>query len=241
MKTYRVVESPPAEIAALMAPWMKLAKIVRGKHAGAYVFFDSRNSRPPCVWTAAKASDSVRHGDVVVDIGANVGGFSIECARKGARVLAYEPNPLPAACLRYAAIDRITVVEAAVTAHSGTVELMIAEDSLSTSSSVVKPPRQSRSLAVDAVTFADAVQGASVIKIDAEGCEYQYGLGIDIDPKLQTIAIAFHRIDGIDWRTEAQAIVDRFLKAGFRVVKPAKLASASGGSFDAEGVWTRRS
>lgn len=40
-----------------------------------------------------------RDGDVIVDIGAGIGLFTLWCAEAGARVLAFEPDPLAYACL----------------------------------------------------------------------------------------------------------------------------------------------
>ncbi len=40
-----------------------------------------------------------REGDVVIDIGAGIGEFTLWCAGAGARVAAFEPDPLAFACL----------------------------------------------------------------------------------------------------------------------------------------------
>lgn len=40
-----------------------------------------------------------RDGDVVVDVGAGLGEFTVWCAATGARVIAFEPDPLAFACL----------------------------------------------------------------------------------------------------------------------------------------------
>ncbi len=40
-----------------------------------------------------------RDGDIVVDIGAGIGEFTLWCAEAGARVVAFEPDPLAFACL----------------------------------------------------------------------------------------------------------------------------------------------
>ena len=40
-----------------------------------------------------------REGDTVVDIGAGIGAFSLWCADSGARIVAFEPDPLAFACL----------------------------------------------------------------------------------------------------------------------------------------------
>lgn len=40
-----------------------------------------------------------REGDVIVDIGAGIGEFTLWCADAGARIVAFEPDPLAFACL----------------------------------------------------------------------------------------------------------------------------------------------
>jgi FkbM family methyltransferase len=40
-----------------------------------------------------------REGDIVLDIGAGIGEFTLWCARTGAHVVAFEPDPLALACL----------------------------------------------------------------------------------------------------------------------------------------------
>ena len=42
---------------------------------------------------------SIRPGSIVVDVGANVGLFSLRCAEEGARVVALEPSPDAYLCL----------------------------------------------------------------------------------------------------------------------------------------------
>jgi FkbM family methyltransferase len=41
-----------------------------------------------------------REGDVIVDVGAGIGEFSLWCADAGARIVAFEPDPLAYACLQ---------------------------------------------------------------------------------------------------------------------------------------------
>src|SRR5688572_11024555 len=40
-----------------------------------------------------------REGDTIVDVGAGIGEFSLWCADAGARIVAFEPDPLALACL----------------------------------------------------------------------------------------------------------------------------------------------
>jgi FkbM family methyltransferase len=64
-------------------------------------------------------------GDLAFDVGAHVGNHARCLARLGARVLAIEPQPALAAWLRWLFRDQpeITVVESALAAAPGTVEL----------------------------------------------------------------------------------------------------------------------
>ncbi len=53
-----------------------------------------------------------REGDVILDIGAGIGEFTLWCADTGARVIAFEPDPLALACL-----ERNTGLYPAVSIH----------------------------------------------------------------------------------------------------------------------------
>ncbi len=67
----------------------------------------------------------VRPGDLVFDIGAHVGDRVAAFRRLGARVVAVEPQPALAKTLRlfYGRDSKITIEEAAVGRHSGTIAL----------------------------------------------------------------------------------------------------------------------
>ena len=69
----------------------------------------------------------VAQGDLVFDIGAHVGDRSLAFAALGARVVAFEPQPLLAAFLRrgLARRDRIELVEQALGAAPGVGELRV--------------------------------------------------------------------------------------------------------------------
>lgn len=113
-------------------------------------------------------------GRVVVDVGANVGAFSVLAARMGAkRVHAYEPHPANAATLR-ANIEsnRATVV----TVH----ELAVAEDDAAWGIAGVGGGVHGDSVNADHVVQAVAIRGVidetgdevGLLKIDVEGAEY---------------------------------------------------------------------
>ena len=120
----------------------------------------------------------LRPDDVVADVGANVGLYSIACARRVPRghVWAIEPDPRNATLLRRHAelnevADRITVVQAAAGAESGSIgfaALGIPQAYVEgVQSSDITPIR------VPLVRLDETVPQADVIKIDVEGYEGQ--------------------------------------------------------------------
>jgi len=119
-----------------------------------------------------------RHGcDLFVDVGANIGFYSIEVALAGLapRVLAFEPDPrnllqLGANILVNRLVDRITVIPKAVSERAGTVSFQPAADS-STGQSRVD---EQASTAIESVTLDETIGGEGqrlFVKMDIEGHE----------------------------------------------------------------------
>lgn len=131
-------------------------------------------------------AEIVREGDVVYDIGANVGFFSIISARltgPSGRVIAFEPVRSNADLVRrnadLNAFGNITVVEQAVSDRSGTGELVLAEYSGGAAlSTTTAPPDPAGTIQVELTTVDDAVSDGripppAVVKIDVEGVELE--------------------------------------------------------------------
>jgi FkbM family methyltransferase len=125
-------------------------------------------------------------GDVFVDIGANLGLFSLQASSLGgaqSRVYSFEPQPRAAAALRSSAasngLDTITVVEMVVGASEGDVPFFIpfsgsgvgslSRVHASQASGALEVIRQSTSL--DVYFSSVAVDRVDLIKIDVEGFE----------------------------------------------------------------------
>jgi FkbM family methyltransferase len=112
---------------------------------------------------------AIRPGDVVYDVGANIGFFTIVAGRLGARVYAFEPAPENAARIaRNIELNGLDadVCEAAVWDGEGGVSL-VAGDSGSEWETVAGGGV--RSVTLDA--FARAHVPPDVLKIDVEGAE----------------------------------------------------------------------
>ncbi|SHJ02845.1 methyltransferase, FkbM family [Palleronia salina] len=131
----------------------------------------------------------LRPGDIVMDLGANLGEVTAPLAETGAHVVAYEPDPWTFGQLRdrFDGTDNVELVNAAVGATSGTVRLMRAEnfddnpEGASVKATIVGGGRSidaEASVEVPLLSFADEVarltRGDGRIafcKMDIEGAE----------------------------------------------------------------------
>lgn len=129
---------------------------------------------------AAHLSD----GGVLLDIGANVGFFSVIGARlvgPSGRVVAFEPVPANADLIRRNAtangFSQISVVAKAVTDRAGRGQLVLAEYAGGAAlASVAPPPDACGEIEVDLVTIDGWLAGQpdlspDLVKIDVEGAE----------------------------------------------------------------------
>ena len=122
----------------------------------------------------------VRAGDVVFDVGANLGAYTLlfaQWAGPGGRVFAFEPAPEPREGLTKlldanGVSSRVTVVKAAVSAADGTATFFA--DGADGASRLVSSPHDG-ALTVPTVTIDSVCRQEKVaprlIKIDAEGAE----------------------------------------------------------------------
>ena len=130
-------------------------------------------------------------GDVVVDLGANIGLFSECCLDRGAKVHAYEPNPLAAAELvrRIGNNSDLTFRQAAVSEKSGKMKLFFHKHHeihplhMSESSSLYgdKVNVSDDHHEVDCIAIEDVLkplQKVRLVKVDVEGAEYDLADGI---------------------------------------------------------------
>ncbi|MBB5751891.1 FkbM family methyltransferase [Prosthecomicrobium pneumaticum] len=117
----------------------------------------------------------LRPGDLFVDVGANVGSYTVlASAVCGARSIAIEPDPLTAQALRRNVeanrmVDRVTVVEAAVGADEGTVSFTTGHD---TTNHVARSGEAgTREVPLRTLDRLLAGEDPLLIKIDVEGYE----------------------------------------------------------------------
>lgn len=123
----------------------------------------------------------LRQGDVVVDVGANIGYFSLlfsQCVGSKGHVYSYEPVPQLAAALQSNAelnkFKQITLSNLALSDHGGQAIFYVGPKDNSGLSSL-RPPRSSSAiLNVNLARFDEIfshAENVSLIKIDVEGAE----------------------------------------------------------------------
>jgi len=127
--------------------------------------------------------------DVIVDIGANVGEFSVWAARKGAKVYSFEVDPIALNCLikNTKNYNNITIVRKACSDKDGYAKFYL--DSNKASSTLLKPSDKTNKLnrknfhKVQTITLNKWLESQSInkirlLKIDAEGYEPEVLKGI---------------------------------------------------------------
>ena len=131
----------------------------------------------PEVWS--RFLDEVREGDVVIDVGANVGFYAVAAAQRGGRVVAFEPDPTAVRALRrHIRLNRvrahIDVVPALVGADDGAGVLAQRERSFVSSAATLYLSAETSYRVVPRVSLDSALAehaAVAVLKIDVEGYE----------------------------------------------------------------------
>jgi FkbM family methyltransferase len=163
----------------------------------------------------------VEHGDVVIDCGAYVGGFSLSAARLAGRVHAFEPESRNFRCLTENMADRPNVIcnLAALYSSSRIVRLNVSESSVE--HSLLQPddgdPVEVRE--VQAISLSDYCRDNRLtrldfVKVEAEGVELEIheGLG-DVRPRKLAIDVSPER----DGNSPAAEFTSRLADAGYEV------------------------
>lgn len=172
--------------------------------------------------------------DTVVDVGANVGCFAFRVAPRARRVLAVEPEPGNFAALtaNLGGLPNVERVCCAVAGESG--ELTLYRDADGTQGGrftlyrELDPGFLGDPLTVPVTTldalFADhGIERCDLLKLDAEGAEYDalYGASPETLARVAAIAGEYHDVRPDDPRTRVDAFRTFLESHGFRVeVRP---------------------
>lgn len=157
----------------------------------------------------------------VVDVGANIGVFSLWAEQLGAQVTAFEPEPRTFASLvTNVEGRRISAKQAALVAEAGPEARLYLSDVRSTRHTLLGKEIESGAplrnfVDVPTVTLADAVGSeCDLLKLDCEGAEFDALLRADDEVlrRARRIILEFHRIAG-----SPDVLVDRLGASGMEV------------------------
>lgn len=116
----------------------------------------------------------LRPSDHFIDVGANIGSYTILAAEAGADVSAFEPAPAAFAALQdnvrvNGRAEQVVLFNAGVGAAPGSVQMTV---NLDTTNHVVADGEQADAITAPVVTLDDVIdRGPTAIKIDVEGFE----------------------------------------------------------------------
>jgi len=162
----------------------------------------------------------------VVDIGAHVGSFTVWAARRApaAVILAVEPNPetfrLLIENIRLNHLTgRVSAINAAIAAFSGSVHLESVEHSLGTRIALEGQGNvDARAETLEGLLTEGQLEAIDLLKIDCEGTEFSVfgSLSANTLGRIKALVCEYHPVHGHDVR-ELDTILR---KAGFRVRRP---------------------
>lgn len=176
------------------------------------------------------AAQDIREGDVVIDIGAHIGLFSLFAASRGARVLAFEPFPENYALLAENVAangmeDRISAFNLAVWESREVIKLHRSHGGTGShsafGSSTDAIPVKCTTLA--AIFEQHHIERCRVLKIDAEGAEYPilYTAPASILSRIEMISLEWHETaDGEHPSYEHLQLREFLEERGFHVESP---------------------
>lgn len=167
----------------------------------------------------------------VVDLGANVGMFSVRAATLAERVIAYEPVPqnFEQAQRNTAEFDNVTVVRSGVSAEECTIRLYHPKHEVRTGTYTTHlelletPPDrydESPAITLDQLFERHEIEVCDLMKIDIEGHEYEvlHAASPDVLARIQRIHGEYHDANPDDPRTRIDHFVGWLTELGFRTV-----------------------
>ena len=158
--------------------------------------------------------------DRVVDIGAYCGTYTLWAAQSAGSVVAYEPTPMSYEVLRVNSqgYKNVTALQTAVVGTDESEVTLYVSSGVGVTNSITPKRGAARQLTVPAVSYEQATLGATVVKIDVEGAEYDFG-NLAAWPSIRGLIIDFHPIPGVrEWYRRAEFIIDILAAQGFKAL-----------------------
>ena len=173
----------------------------------------------------------IRDTDVVLDVGAHIGAFTVLAAKSGAKkVMAYEPQKDSFALLKKntAKLPNVHKYNIALLGSADTRQLIeFYLQGTNTSGHSIHAFRGRKVVQVPAMRISDVWQGVTYLKLDCEGSEYDILLESKPLPKsVRCVTMEIH-FGKRQWKENAKLLDARMLEQGFRHIHAPNLENPS--------------
>jgi FkbM family methyltransferase len=164
----------------------------------------------------------IKKGDVVLDLGANIGAFAKQAAEKEAIVHCYEPEPNNFTLLQLNSPNTNNHKKAVVGKQNGNIELFI-NSKRNKGIHMTRPVNGRESIEVETVSFSDLINEIkpNKIKIDVEGAEYDF-LPFEFPSFVEKLVMEIHFQYDPSWRKLGREVHESMIKQGFSSLKEFK-------------------
>lgn len=129
---------------------------------------------------------------VVIDVGANAGEFAHVCARRGARVYCFEPDPKIFECLQrnLDGVAGASAHAAAIWKSDGEINFALAPDRADSSVFAEGPRIKTKAVTIETFANVQELRRIDLVKCDAEGAEPEVLEGIgEAWPLVRAVAL----------------------------------------------------
>ena len=167
---------------------------------------------------------NVNHNDVVIDIGANIGTFSIMATKQGAKVYSYEPMPDTYKLFTDNVLlsnVNINTFNLGISDKNTTKKLYLNNTGGSVFNSMYV--KQKKSININCISLDDVfkmnnITHCDVLKCDVEGGEYDifYGASKSTLKKIRQIRMEYHNVKT---NKDVNDLITFLENAGFTVIK----------------------
>ena len=164
----------------------------------------------------------IKKGDVVLDLGANIGAFAKQAAEKEAIVHCYEPEPNNFTLLQLNSPNTNNHKKAVLGKQNGNIELFI-NSKRNKGIHMTRPVNGRESIEVETVSFSDLINEIkpNKIKIDVEGAEYDF-LPFEFPSFVEKLVMEIHFQYDPSWRKLGREVHESMIKQGFSSLKEFK-------------------
>ena len=171
----------------------------------------------------------IKKGDLVLDIGAHIGLFSVLASKNASKVFAFEPEPQNFSLLSknksINKIDNIFTFNKAVSGKKGSAELFLNHSNMGNNSFYQHLlGKKTDKINVETINLKDffhqnEISQIDFLKVDCEGSEYEvfFNCPTDLLKKIKSISMEYHNIDE---RRNMDSMKNFLENAGFKVEIP---------------------